>query len=611
VFAAGTRTVRYRLNDAYTEDTLDILFNAIRQTLSWIDAHPMQSPPAWENLAPPSKAPVDSTAYRIREHRDSAQRDTILQAIVDLEARVYEPARRDPIDRLQLAFDDPDGIVLIAEHHGDEGTTLVGYALAAPLEHFSSVPGVSEDPTHGHHLSLYSMAISVDPAHRGHGLGRRLKREQINAARAKRHADGRPRFLMITGRNRVGHTHAMRRLNRSFGGHRVAILDHQYGEADAQAVYYRIPVHSLAPCTPRVHDARTQHNDVLDLADGITRPLATPPQSLLEAERKGLLWGPTINKLTVCNYVTPAIVRAVEWVTALTPELPHLYMTSSRDETLDKSLRTLRYYRAHAHLAIGFEGGYVGHTTAAARSLSDPNVHQQGPAYFNWPRVAHPARVGSAATLQALQALVDEHGAEALIGLVIETVQERRGDRIPDDFWPLLETWRANTGVPVVVVENASAAYRSGRGVFGVQHTGFVPNVMTWWGGGQVGFVHVDATYFIPKPLMMISTWDGDEISLIRVHHQLRALRSLDLAPTISAWDKAMDALNTRAFTVRGLGLYRVIEASDAVPQLAAALAQAKLRVRHLPGGHLALSPPLDRALEAAARLHAAIDTLS
>ncbi|MEM9494081.1 MAG: hypothetical protein AAGC55_33350, partial [Myxococcota bacterium] len=236
------------------------------------------------------------------------------------------------------------------------------------------------------------------------------------------------------------------------------------------------------------------------------------------------------------NYATPAMIRALEWIGAMLPELPHLYLTSCRDECIDKSLRILRWHRTQAQVAIALSGSYVGHTSAAARSLSDPAVHAQGPVHFHWPRVAHPAEVGSAATIAAIRAAVAAAGGpERVFGLYLEPVQERTGRVVPDDFWPALAALRSELDVPVIAVETASAAFRNGRAPFalsalsGAGPDRLWPDIVAWWGGGQTGYLHVSPQLVVAKPLTMVSTWDGDELSLIRTHHQLRDIRARDL----------------------------------------------------------------------------------
>ena len=55
VFAAGTKTARYRLSDSFLAREIDMLFETIRRSLSWLDAHEGKKPPEWEDRpAPPA-----------------------------------------------------------------------------------------------------------------------------------------------------------------------------------------------------------------------------------------------------------------------------------------------------------------------------------------------------------------------------------------------------------------------------------------------------------------------------------------------------------------------------------------------------------------------------
>src|SRR5690606_1680650 len=135
VFAAGDRTVRCRLSTGLRRREVEMLFETMRRSLSWLDAHPGQNPPVWENLGSAWSPNVhDDEDYRVR-HASAAEADVLVPAICALEARVYEPARQDPPEKHRIAFDDPDGIVIVAETRGPDGWTLVGKALGVPLEH--------------------------------------------------------------------------------------------------------------------------------------------------------------------------------------------------------------------------------------------------------------------------------------------------------------------------------------------------------------------------------------------------------------------------------------------------------------------------------------------
>jgi acyl-CoA reductase-like NAD-dependent aldehyde dehydrogenase/4-aminobutyrate aminotransferase-like enzyme len=623
VFAAGDRTVRYRLQARFAEGDVAFLFATIHQSLAWLEAHGWAhgtgvAAPEWDDVPLPRVVPPRAASRAIPAERlvvRDAQPDekaAILPQILALEARVYEPARRDPEARLALGFDDPDGVAIVAFERRDDGTEeLVGSAIGIPLEHVPEMEGPDRDPHRGSRDTMYVVALTLDPRTQGSGLGFRLKQAQMRAARAKRNVDGSPRYRWMVGRNRVGLADAMSRINDRLGAYTVLRLDKQYEDESGVARYYRQPLGPL-------HAVTLEHSgdEALDLAGGLVAPFAVPPASLREAERGGLLVGPSVNKITLCNYITPAIVRATEHAAAVVPDLPHVFFTSGRDETIDKSLRMLRWHRKEAQVAIGLEGGYVGHTTAAARSLSDPRTHRQGPAHFAFPRIPHPALVGDVAAMEALRGAVAHAGGPGrVLGVYLEMVGERSGLVVPPSFLAALSRFRAETKIPVVLVETASAYHRSGLGPFAsspLARAGglpggesFVPDVLVWWTGGQHGFVHVSAPLFVPTPLTFVSTWDGDELSMIQAHHQLRAARALDVPALSRSLDEALARLEAKGYRSRGLGLHRVIDAGDRADRLVAALASARVHTTAYPNGCVPITPALDRVEETVAALDA------
>jgi acyl-CoA reductase-like NAD-dependent aldehyde dehydrogenase/4-aminobutyrate aminotransferase-like enzyme/ribosomal protein S18 acetylase RimI-like enzyme len=623
VFGAGTRTARYRLSDSFHAREIDLLFETIRRSLSWLDAHDGVPAPAWDDghaAKPPAPAAAPEVRYRLVPHSEAMDH---LPAILDLEYQVYEPARRTPPAEIRTAIEDAEGSLIVVETPAPGDATrwqLVGFAIGAPLEHCGNIEGPDDDPMFGKHNTLYSMSTTVAPSFQRSGIGRHLKEAQLRDAMARKAADGTVRYRYVTGRNRVGRTAPMTHLNRVFGAHVVSILTGQYEDPEGQAIYYRIPLGPIVPDpVVKQHVLRRRQTERLekldpavtppcefDLASGLTRPFASGPASLRALEDRGGLYGPAVNKLTLMNYVTPAAVRAIEWITALVPELPHLYLTSSRDEALDKALRLIRCTRKTARVAIGLAGGYYGHTVASCRSLSDPSVHLGGPGHFAWPRVPHPARVGTAETIAALRAAVDAAGGKAhVLGLVYELVQERTGDVLPPDFITALDALRKELELPLIAVETTTHTYRSGKGPFLSIAAGLTPDVLVWWGGGQTGYVHCQPRWYVPAPMTLVSTWDGDELSLIRQHHGLRAARQLDITTASAALDHALAKVASA-----GLGAYRVIDAGTRSAALADALAQRGIAVRRFPNGRLGVIPALDQIEAAAHALGAALRDL-
>lgn len=91
------------------------------------------------------------------------------------------------------------------------------------------------------------------------------------------------------------------------------------------------------------------------------------------------------------------------------------------------------------------------------------------------------------------------------------------------------------------------------------------------------------------------------------MHHQLRASRTIDVAAGGAALDAALASVRERGMEVRGAGLYRVIAAGDRAAAIADALRAKKIVVRRYAKGHLAIAPALDRAVEHAQLLGAAL----
>ena len=603
VFGAGSETVRYRLNKSFDERALDRLFESIEASLAWLRANaddPKAQPPSWQDEEAKDEDD-DDVAVRLRVARPE-EIDVLLPQIVALEARVYEPARRDSDELLALAFTLPDSLTVVAEVLRDGAPIMIGSSLGVPLEAMAETEGPDRDPMLGRENTLYSLATTLDPDYHGHGLGEALKRMQLEAALALLNAEGEPRYRHVSGRNRVGETDAMMHVARKYGAYEISLMHEQYG-GEGMASYYRMPVGPFRVDEPE-HDVGEP--GPVDLASGVALTLEAPPASLLRAYDAGSLYGPTINKLTLVNYVTPAVVRAVEHVAALVPELPHLYLTSSRDETFDKALRVLRHHRPKSHVVLGFQGAYHGHTTAAARSLSDPSTHRQGPGYFrDFRRLPHPHEHGIDASMQSLRdAIAEAGGAEHVIGLFLEPVQERTGRVMPDAFWDALNEVRSELGIPVVVSESATAAYRTGDGPFYCTALDFEPDILSWWGGAQIGFVHVSDALWVKSPLTFVSTWDGDELSLIRVHHQLRACRKLDVEAAGEALAAALSPLAQAGIVLDGVGLFRVARVGRGARELSDGLLRQGFRVRELPNGNVVFAPPLDLSMDEYDRLH-------
>ena len=543
---------------------------------------------------------ADLLGTRIRRI-DAAQLRALSQEVEALEADAYEPARRDPLSYLRTVAETEGSIILIAED--PEG--LIGMSFGAPLEHWWSVDGPRQDSNLCRHNTLYSADITVARRARGRGIGYRLRERSIKEALCEKGADGGPRYAFVAGRNRMGEADAMWAINKRFGAYEVATYGRQYGQDTGRSRYYRIPL--------RRHDRRqftrnSQEKRVLDMSSGVFMPTGASHPLLKRARDLGVFDEAALTKLTVSNFITRPYARYVEMLRELAPEgCPHLYLTSSMSEMVDKSVRALKHKRSESQVAVGLRGGYLGHATAGARSLSDWGKEQNTQGFFDWPLVPHPSE-DPEGCISALDGIVTEHGADKLLGLYVESVQGRTGAVITEQAWALLCAWRDRTGVPLVLSERTTGRYRSGKGMWWCDSLAGNPDLLLWWGGGQLGHIFSSDESYVSKPLTLISTWDGDELSATRSLWQLYACAEAKVADRSAQLEAGLRSAGLDDNTLGGMGLYRVIKAAPAVlDRMEMNAAQAGIHLSRTRYGWLVVSPPITVTAEEIVRLCTAL----
>lgn len=603
VYKAGTRTLRYRLHVSVSPRELDLIFAALEQSLALLErygprripseaSHPWDTPvpschpaprdlddlegtdwnavlrvygqleeeafqalhsrcgedpvawyrrcrPAWAAGSQEAGPPVSwlhfvrylATLRGTRIHRLTPELwGRYKDQIMALEKRIYEPARRDSEEFLAEIVSHPRSVCLVAV----EAERVVGFALAGPLEGVPGVRGPHEDPERGRGTCLYSADIAVAPEFRGRGLGVRLKRGQIEWAR-------RLGYRWIRSRNRVDRADRMMEINRSLGACEIFYYPRDYREDRAPCLYSSTPVEGR-----------------LELPVHWSRGVEEPTGGRLAAEDWEDWDLAAMHKLSLANWATPNYVRYVEWLREIRPPgLDHLYLASGRDEAADKAVKTLKFHRRKATMCASFHGAYWGHTTAAARSLSDPAI----PGYYPWIHLPYPAVEGDpledgpltreeARVLEELRRQIREPAY--WLGVFVEPVQEKTGRRVSARFLRALRELCDELDVPLVFNESASWAYRGAPCRFFTEALGFAPEVLVFYAGGQLGHTLVNRRYFIPTPLAMISTWEGDELSFLRLREQMRTVEAALDETRLARADEALRAAG--AHTWRGTG---------------------------------------------------------
>lgn len=505
------------------------------------------------------------------------------QDVIALEEACYEPARQDDIETLEQIAAHPEGVVCFAE----DAEGLVGIALGSPLEEWSQITGPDEDPHRGLEDTLYSADISIDPRARGLGVGHRLRGALIREALNAKRADGAPRFAFLTGRNRVGEADVMWAINQRWGAYVVRTYEQQYGEADAQSRYYRIP---LRRADRRRFSAPQEVSPPTQLW-GVHNPTGHGHPLLMRARDLGVFDEGCFTKMTVSNFITPPYARYSEALRQIAPRgTAHMYFTSCPDEMIDKSIRSLKHNRPEAQVVVSFEGARFGGNTAAGRSLGECDPH------FGWPTITHPSVDLERSLKELNEALESAGGPQGLIAVMIEAIQPHSGRALSDEGWSALCAWRDETGVPLVLSEVNTGFGRSGRGFWWLDGAQGDADLVLWWAGGQVGHIFARPQVFVSKPLTLISTWDGEDLSATRLLWQLYATNGGAARPALEAWlDQTLSA-RFGAEQVRGLGLFRSVRHS-ASERLWAGLKARGVQVQRL-GDAVIFAPPLTLSAE-------------
>lgn len=545
-YIAGEKTLRFRLNMSADQNSINTLFINLIMALSHIHSNTTAMMPKKYTKPKLERSPhiISLTANNFNDY---------VSSIKNIEDNTYEEGRRDSMETLLNWLKEKDSIGLIMLEQNE----VLGYAIGGPLEHVA-IDGPKEDINYNKNNTFYSANITINNNHLGKGLGSVLKKAQIKACLEIKNSDGSNRYSFMTGRNRLGKALAMTSIIRDLGAYVINTYDHQYNDPKGQALYYRLPLR-------KHHDiAKVSSSLMLDCQNSLERPFFNLPPSLITAVNNNELKSSVLSKITLSNWATPNVVRYSELLRAVIPSgLKHAYFTSGRDEMLDKSLRSLRYHRLEADIVIGFSHQWLGNITAAARSLSHEEKQSQPFTFFSWPKVMHPMIVGHEKSLKQLDDLINSLDHKKVLGIVIELLGEKSGLFFDNDYLSALDNIRKKTGIPLVFVDNASSLMRAGQGLFLSEHIDIKPNAMLWYSGGQLGHVFIDDNYFVEKPLTLISTWDGDEISMIRAYHYLSYAdkNAHTWAHNINVFAHNMKALNLP--TIKGMGCHWRIGIND------------------------------------------------
>lgn len=445
------------------------------------------------------------------------------QKIQSLEQVAYEPSRQTDINLFEKVAMHKKGVALAL----CQNDKLLGIAFAGPLHLFPYERGIRNDPFFDPHNDsiLYMLDVTVHPAFQGQSLGKILK----YALTFKSILEGNER---IQGRNRDRYAKGMYNINFSLGICELQYIKEDYpDDLDFRDVtYYTTPITWHAPPLK------------LDGINSYLRPRDLNGEYL--NQQQNLL----VNKMCLSNFVSKQYLQQLETFFLLMPKsLQFGYTCSGQSEAVDKIVKSIWYHQNQpTKEMLTFQGHFFGHGSFLSRSLSYPNEH-----YFKVDRFPHP---GPDNYLSIIKNLRNQLEQQKYMSIWIEPIRQLYGDKVPQQFLEMLIDLGYEFKIPVVFNETASQFFR-----YNIQHfytansLSKAPMACMSYLSGQQSIVFVKKEYFIDKPLMLISTWDGDEASLCHAHHQLQLIleNKKVFNTTIKNFDKKIKEL---------LGQYKNLE---------------------------------------------------
>jgi len=515
-YPAGAKTLRFRLNLGFRSADLDYLFNNLISVFMEVYENAEHKDKTLQvprkNMKPHYNRHEFLLDNKLREvqgkdldtegfeklkeyfeekHQcvlhvvDSELFDKYKIKIEQLQVEVYEKTRRTDIDIFKKSVNEYGGLAILAENDGD----IKGFTFCSPMHHHPLERGLRRDPYFEDEKTLYMVDTTVSPNHQGRGMGRDLKYALNLIADLKG-------FERIHGRNRDRLAGFMLNINFSLGAYENYYISEDYPDFAAyrDVICYSQPLKWVRP--------------ELNLARGIASPLGINDLHMdFIKKRLPVL----VNKVCLSNVVSKSFLTDVKDILSQLPsELRHGYTTSGQSECVDKLVKSIWYkykcsddYGKNIKL-LTFEGHYFGEGSALARSLS-----LNDEPYFPAKKLTAPNGENDKEVLGLVE---EEVKSSTYHSVWIEPLMQKSMRKVSMDFLKGLRALCDKYKVALVFNETASSFYRYHHESFFMSHS-VKPDCGFSFLGGQAGICFLSKTFFLPKPLMLISTWDGDEYS--------------------------------------------------------------------------------------------------
>lgn len=238
-----------------------------------------------------------------------------------------------------------------------------------------------------------------------------------------------------------------------------------------------------------------------------------------------------LDKVSVGSFTTENRVKLLRLIASLTPEgLTKIQLYSGGAEAVEAAIRLAKSYTKKFEV-LSFWGGFHGKTGGVLGLIGDPFKQNWGVLHpglhlapyadcYRCPfKMEHPQC--GLFCLDFVRKVIENNTAGSLAAIIVETIQGTAGNIIPPpEFLPgLLEIARENDAL-VIADEMITGFGRTGK-IFGCNHDGIQPDIMTVGKGlgsgfpvsGLISTEEITASRPFSKPSSSSSSYGGNPLA--------------------------------------------------------------------------------------------------
>ncbi len=440
--------------------------------------------------------------------------------IISLQKLCYEPQRQTDIEKFEHTILHSNSInFAIVSNHAPQGAslatqTLKGILFSGPLKLYPLEKGVRNDPFYQDENTLYTLDLTVHPDYQKTGLGRILKYCLMAFAKTKG-------IQRIHGRNRDRLASSMLSINLSLGARELMYREEDYMDFEdyRDVFYYTINTQNFS--------AKNSSKSIEELSQNFLSNANYAPitQRSLDREYIHNLFPFLMNKVCLSNFVSEEFLSAIKLLLSKLPKnLQHGYTSSGQSEAIDKIVKSVWYKISKEKkekwkntpgplYQVTFSGHYFGMGSFMSRSLSNQNF-----AFFPVKRFSHPNELNWQTVINDLEVFMQK---EKVLSVFVEPFLQMSGEIVPLQFLIELKKLTQKYDIALLYNETASKNFAySSETIYASSLPEISPDGGIIYLGGQSAVTYVDEKFFLETPLMLISTWDGDEYATLSYHHQ-------------------------------------------------------------------------------------------